>query len=71
MINGAQFTRLFQMAALALLFASDGYQLVIGGLVRTLRRLPLAGGLDLAEPAQAMISGVTQMFLARCRSPAR
>ena len=27
MINGAQFTRLFQMTALALLFASDGYQL--------------------------------------------
>ncbi len=38
MVNGAQFTRLLQMAALALLFASDGYQLVIGGPDRQLRR---------------------------------
>ncbi|MET1155633.1 flagellar biosynthetic protein FliR [Arthrobacter sp.] len=64
MINGAQFTRLFQMAALALLFASDGYQLIIGGLARSFTALPLGGGLDLAEPVQLMITGVTQMFLA-------
>ena len=38
MVNGAQFTRLFQMTALALLFASGGYQLIIGGLTRQLRR---------------------------------
>ena len=44
MVNGAQFTRLFQMAALALLFASDGYQLVIGGLARSFTALPLGGG---------------------------
>ena len=37
-INGAQFSRLFQMTALALLFTSGGYQLIIGGLVRSLRR---------------------------------
>jgi flagellar biosynthetic protein FliR len=64
MVNGAQFTRLFQMAALALLFASDGYQLIIGGLARSFTALPLAGGVDLAEPVQLMITGVTQMFLA-------
>ena len=39
MLNGAQFNRLFQMTALALLFASDGYQLVIGGLVRSFTRV--------------------------------
>ena len=44
MLNGAQFTRLFQMTALALLFASDGYQLVIGGLVRILQRAAAGGG---------------------------
>lgn len=64
MVNGAQFTRLLQMAALALLFASDGYQLVIGGLTGSFTALPLAGGLDLAQPVQAMISAVTGMFLA-------
>jgi flagellar biosynthesis protein FliR len=64
MVNGAQFTRLFQMAALALLFASDGYQLIIGGLARSFTALPLGGGVDLAEPVQVMITGVTQMFLA-------
>ncbi len=64
MVNGAQFTRLFQMSALALLFASDGYQLIIGGLARSFTALPLGGGVDLAEPVQVMITGVTQMFLA-------
>ena len=64
MVNGAQFTRLLQMAALALLFSSDGYQLVIGGLTGSFTALPLAGGLDLAQPVQAMTSAVTGMFLA-------
>lgn len=64
MINGAQFTRLYQMTALALLFASGGYQLIIGGLARSFTALPLGGGIDLAAPAQAMIGAVTQMFLA-------
>ena len=64
MINGAQFTRMFQMTALALLFASGGYQLIIGGLVRSYDAIPLAAGIDLADPAQEMVNGVTQMFLA-------
>ncbi|MFF2050959.1 flagellar biosynthetic protein FliR [Leifsonia sp. NPDC058194] len=64
MINGAQFTRLFQLTALALLFASGGYQLIIGGLVRTFDAIPLGGAFDLADPAKEMVSGVSQMFLA-------
>ncbi|MBG6213577.1 MAG: flagellar biosynthetic protein FliR [Cryobacterium sp.] len=64
MVNGAQFTRLFQMTALALMFASGAYQLIIGGLARSFTALPLGGGLDLAAPAQAMIAATTQMFLA-------
>lgn len=64
MINGAQFTRLFQMTAIVLLFASDGYQLVIGGLTRTFSALPLGGTLDLARPVQAMVTAATGMFLA-------
>lgn len=64
MINGAQFTRMFQLTALALLFASGGYQLIIGGLVRTFSAVPLATGLAMADPAKAMVDGLTQMFLA-------
>lgn len=64
MINGAQFTRMFQLTALALLFASGGYQLIIGGLVRTFDAIPLAMGLSMADPAKEMVNGVTQMFLA-------
>lgn len=64
MINGAQFSRLFHMTALALLFASGGYQLVFGGLIRSFDALPLGGMIDLTVPAQAMVQGVTQMFLA-------
>ncbi|KAD3456129.1 flagellar biosynthetic protein FliR [Arthrobacter yangruifuii] len=64
MVNGAQFTRIFQVTALALLFASDGYQLIIGGLMRSFTALPLTGGLDLAEPVSALTGAVSQMFLA-------
>jgi len=64
MINGAQFTRLFQVTSLALLFASGGYQLIIGGLVRSFDAIPLATGLNMADPAKEMVNGVTQMFLA-------
>ncbi len=64
MVNGAQFTRIFQVTALALLFASDGYQLIIGGLLRSFTALPLTGGVDLTEPVSALVTSVTQMFLA-------
>ncbi|MEO6530364.1 MAG: flagellar biosynthetic protein FliR [Specibacter sp.] len=64
MVNGAQFTRLFQMTTLALLFASDGYQLIIGGLARSFDAIPLGGGLELTHPVEAMAAAVTQMFVA-------
>ncbi|MFO7689987.1 MAG: flagellar biosynthetic protein FliR [Cryobacterium sp.] len=64
MVNGAQFTRLFQMTSLALLFASGGYQLIIGGLVRTFTAIPIGGGLDIAIPVQQIIAATSQMFLA-------
>ncbi|WP_423922023.1 flagellar biosynthetic protein FliR [Frigoribacterium sp. 2-23] len=64
MVNGAQFTRLFQMTALALLFASGGYQLIIGGLTRSFDAFPLGLGMDLTNPVELMTNAVTQMFLA-------
>ncbi|MET0590089.1 MAG: flagellar biosynthetic protein FliR, partial [Naasia sp.] len=62
-INGAQFTRLFQMTALVLLFASDGYQLVLGGLFRSFDAVPVTGMIDLASPAEALVGAVGQMML--------
>jgi len=64
MINGAQFSRLFHMTAVALLLASGAYQLILGGLFRTFDAIPLGGGLDLAVSADLIVKSVTQMFLA-------
>lgn len=64
MINGAQFTRLFQMTALALMFSSGAYQIIIGGLTRSFTAFPIGGGMDLSAPVAAMTTGLTQMFLA-------
>ena len=62
-INGAQFTRLFQMTALALLFASGGYQLIITGLANTFGAIPIGGGVDLAVPLEAITGATGQMLL--------
>ncbi|WP_314425300.1 flagellar biosynthetic protein FliR [uncultured Microbacterium sp.] len=62
-INGAQFTRLFQMTAIMLLFASDGYQLVLAGLFRSFDAIPVTAMIDLAEPAHALVGAAGQMML--------
>lgn len=64
MTNGAQWTRLYQFATVALLFASNGYQLVLGGLARTFDVVPLGAGLDLARLGDTLTSGFTEMMLA-------
>jgi len=64
MINGAQFTRLFHMAAMALLFSTDGYQLILGGLLRSFTAIPVTAVLDRAPSAGALIGGFSQLFLA-------
>lgn len=64
MTSGAQFGRLYQFVAVVLLFVSNGYQLVLGGLVRTFDALPVGSGLDLGVLAHAATHGLTQMFLA-------
>lgn len=64
MTSSAQFGRLYQMLAVVLLFASDGYQIVIAGLARSFDGLPIGQGLDFAVTAEAMISGLTNMFVA-------
>lgn len=69
-VNGAQFTRLFQMTALALLFASGGYQLIVAGLVRSFDAVPLVSadgspaGFAFGGFAGVLVQALTQMFLA-------
>jgi flagellar biosynthetic protein FliR len=69
-VNGAQFTRLFQMAALALLFASGGYQLIVAGIVRSFDAVPLVDGtghvgtMAFGGVAGLLVAALTQMFLA-------
>lgn len=63
MVNGAQFTRLFHFAALALLVASDGYQLVLSGLFRSFDAMPLGAGIGMGAVAQEAVGGVSDMFV--------
>ncbi|MBF4615003.1 flagellar biosynthetic protein FliR [Curtobacterium sp. VKM Ac-1376] len=63
-VNGAQFTRLFQMTALALLFTSGGYQLIVGGLVRSFDAVPLTGTFAVDGLAAMLVAAMSQMFLA-------
>ncbi|GAA2726562.1 flagellar biosynthetic protein FliR [Cellulomonas aerilata] len=62
--SGALLQRLYQMTAIVLLFASDGYQLVVTGLVRTFDVLPVGAPLDVAAAAASSTEGMTQIFLA-------
>jgi flagellar biosynthetic protein FliR len=64
MTSGAQFARLYNMTCLVLLFVSGAYQLLIGGLARSFDAVPPGAGLDLAAMAQAVTTGLTDMFLA-------
>ncbi|MGO4296702.1 flagellar biosynthetic protein FliR [Glutamicibacter sp. MCAF14] len=64
MVQGAQFARLFHFAALALLVASEGYQLVLAGIFRSFSALPLGAGIAMDSMAQSLASAVGTMFVA-------
>ncbi|WP_230976497.1 MULTISPECIES: flagellar biosynthetic protein FliR [Georgenia] len=64
MTHSGPFGRFFQLIAVVLLFASDGYQLVVGGLARSFQALPLGAVLDLGSLAENLAGGLTQLFLA-------
>ena len=63
-VNGAQFTRLFQMTALTLLFVSGGYQLILAGLARSFDAVPLTGTFAVGDAARLVIDALSQMFVA-------
>lgn len=64
MTNGAQWTKLYQLTTVVLLFASNAYQVMIAGLARTFDALPLGSGMDLAALAHTLTTGLTDMFVA-------
>ena len=61
-LNGAQFTRLFQMAAIALIFTSGAYQLLIGGIAGTFRALPVGASFPSGLTAADVASRTSAMF---------
>ena len=61
MVNGATFTRLYQMLVAALLVASDAHHVMLLGLVRSFDSLPIGVGLAPTALAKAAISGLTGM----------
>jgi flagellar biosynthesis protein FliR len=63
-INGAQFTRLFQITAIALLFTTDGYQMVVAGITRSFSAIPVSGMPDFSITSEALVKGFSDMFLA-------
>ncbi len=64
MVNGAQFSRLFHMSALALMMSSGAHLLILSGLTRSFTALPIGGAIDLASSAESMVLAVSEMFLA-------
>lgn len=63
LVNGAQFTRLFHMAALALLFSTDGYQLILAGLMRSFDAIPVTVVLAAAPNPELLVTAFSQLFL--------
>jgi flagellar biosynthesis protein FliR len=63
MVNGAQFTRLLNLTALALLFATGGYQLIVLGATSSFAAVPIGAVLDPGRLAEVLKSGLTELFL--------
>ncbi|SDH36025.1 flagellar biosynthetic protein FliR [Microbacterium sp. 77mftsu3.1] len=61
--NGAQFTKLFQLTALVLLFTTNGYQLILAGLFRSFDAVSVTGAIDMSTPAALLIDTSAQMLV--------
>lgn len=62
-VSGAQFTRLFQMVALALLVSSDGYAVILAGLARSFSAVPVDGMIALEHPIDLLTGTAAQLLL--------
>lgn len=64
MTSGAQFSRLYGTAAVALMFTTGAYQMVLAGLIRTFDALPLGAGMNWSQLAQSFMNGVGDLMVA-------
>ncbi|MFP3714998.1 flagellar biosynthetic protein FliR [Puerhibacterium sp. TATVAM-FAB25] len=62
--SNGPFGRLYQTAAVTLLFVTDAYQVVLAGLVRSFQAVPLGVVPSTASLAETVTGAVVQMFLA-------
>jgi flagellar biosynthetic protein FliR len=61
--QGSVFAKFYDFTAMALLFASNGHQLVLGGLVRSFDALPLGSGFNTDAMGHLLTSGLAQLFV--------
>jgi flagellar biosynthetic protein FliR len=61
--QGAVFAKFYEFTALALLFASNGHQLVLGGLVRSFDALPLGNGFNTEAMAHLLTGGLAELMV--------
>lgn len=61
--QGSVFAKFYDFTAMALLFASDGHQLVLGGLVRSFDALPLGSGLNMDAMGHLLTSGLADLMI--------
>lgn len=62
--QGGPFGRFYSLLATVLLFVSDGYQVMIQGLVRSFSSVPLGVGLDMSVLADQIVIRIGEMFVA-------
>lgn len=60
--SNAVFGRFYQLLATALLFATDGHQLIVRGFAESYRALPLDAGLSTSTMGHLLTGGLGQMF---------
>lgn len=61
--QGSVFAKFYDFSALALLFASNGHLLVLGGLVRSFDALPLGNGFNTEAMGHLMTSGLAELMV--------
>jgi flagellar biosynthesis protein FliR len=64
MSGNSVFGRFYNIMATTLLFATDGYALIIRGFANSYRTLPLEGTLSMETLSRLVTDGIGQMFLA-------
>jgi flagellar biosynthetic protein FliR len=63
-VQNAVFGRFYNILATALLFATDGYAMIVRGFATSYRTLPIGGVFSWEGLARLLTTGIDQMFLA-------